>query len=138
MYKIGITGSIGTGKTTVANMFTLFKIPVFNADNEIKKIFENKEVIQKLKMIFPEVIKKNNIDKRKLKTIIFSNKNEKKKLEDLLYPYLEIEKNKFLHTNREENLVYDAAYYESSQKSNMINLLTNCIKITKRKSIEIK
>ena len=37
MYKIGITGSIGTGKTTVAKMFALFKVPIFDADEEIKK-----------------------------------------------------------------------------------------------------
>ena len=77
MYKIGITGSIGTGKSTVANMFTLFKIPVFNADEEIKKILEKKEVIRKLRTIFPKIIKKNNVDKPKLKTLIFSNKKEK-------------------------------------------------------------
>ena len=44
MFKIGITGSIGTGKTTVANMFALFKIPVFDADKEIKKILNNEEI----------------------------------------------------------------------------------------------
>jgi len=38
MYKIGITGSIGTGKTTIANIFALFNIPIFDADREIKKI----------------------------------------------------------------------------------------------------
>ena len=37
MYKIGITGSIGTGKTTIANTFALFNIPIFDADREIKK-----------------------------------------------------------------------------------------------------
>ena len=42
MYKIGITGSIGTGKTTVANQFALFNIPVFDADKEIKKILIEK------------------------------------------------------------------------------------------------
>ena len=36
MYKIGITGSIGTGKTTIANMFALFNIPIFDADPEIR------------------------------------------------------------------------------------------------------
>ena len=49
MYKIGITGSIGTGKTTIANVFALFKIPIFDADREIKNILRKKEIIQKLK-----------------------------------------------------------------------------------------
>ena len=53
MYKIGITGSIGTGKTTIAKIFALFNIPIFDADREIKIILERKEVIKKLKNIRP-------------------------------------------------------------------------------------
>ena len=44
MYKIGITGSIGTGKTTIANMFALFNIPIFDADREIREIRENLQI----------------------------------------------------------------------------------------------
>ena len=44
MYKIGITGSIGTGKTTIASIFALFKIPIFNADREIKEILRKKRL----------------------------------------------------------------------------------------------
>ena len=53
MYKIGITGSIGTGKTTIANMFALFNIPIFDADPKIKKILRKKEIKQKFKNIWP-------------------------------------------------------------------------------------
>ena len=131
MYKIGITGSIGTGKSTVANMFASFKIPVFDADKEIKKILNNKEVIQKLSIIFPGIIRKNSIDKSKLKTTIFSNKNKKKKLEELLYPYLEIEKSKFLQMNHKKKiLVFDVPliYETRSEKQYDLILLTNCDK----------
>ena len=44
MFKIGITGSIGTGKTTIANMFAKFNIPIFDADNEIRKILTRDDV----------------------------------------------------------------------------------------------
>ena len=131
MYKIGITGSIGTGKTTLANMFALFRIPVFDADKEIKKILNNKEVMQKLNIIFPNIIKKNNIDKPKLKTIIFSDKNKKKKLENLLYPYLEIEKSKFINVNfKKKILVYDVPLIYETRSENQYDLilLTNCNK----------
>ena len=86
MIKIGITGSIGTGKTTVAKMFALFKIPVFDADKEIKKILNNEEIIKKLKKTWPQTIKKNDIDKPKLKSIVFSNKKEKKKFRKFVIP----------------------------------------------------
>ena len=74
MYKIGITGSIGTGKTTIANLFAVFKIPIFDADKEIKKILNSEKVKQKIQNKWPNVIRENKINKSKLKTIIFSNK----------------------------------------------------------------
>ena len=75
MYKIGITGSIGTGKTTVAKMFALFKVPIFDADEEIKKILNSDKVKQKIQDKWPHVIRGNEIDKSKLKSIIFSKKH---------------------------------------------------------------
>ena len=129
MYKIGITGSIGTGKTTIANIFALFKIPIFDADQEIKKILTKKEIIQKLKNIWPLVVKKNYIDKLKLRTIIFSNNREKKKLEKLLYPYLNIELKKFENINYKENiLVYDVPliYETKSEKKYNLIILAHC------------
>ena len=77
MYKIGITGSIGTGKTTIANMFAKFNISIFDADNEIKKILTRKEIKQKLKEAWPSVLKTNTIDKHKLRQLYFPTKEKK-------------------------------------------------------------
>lgn len=138
MYKIGITGSIGAGKTTIANMFAIFNIPIFDADHEIKTILTKKEVRKKLKKIWPLIVKKDNIDKLKLREIIFSNIGEKKRLERLLYPYLEIELEKFETTNYKENiLVYDVPLiYETKteEKYDMI-LLAHCNKIIQKKRV---
>ena len=76
MYKIGITGSIGTGKTTIASIFALFNIPVFDADRNIREILTKKEIRQKLQNIWPFVIKNDHINKLKLREIIFSDNNE--------------------------------------------------------------
>tara|TARA_B100000963_G_C22517526_1_gene621408 strand:+ start:188 stop:802 length:615 start_codon:yes stop_codon:yes gene_type:complete len=138
MYKIGITGSIGTGKSTIAGMFSQFKIPIFDADNEIKKILIKEEIKKGLKEIWPEVIKNNNLNKNKLKTIIFSNKNEKKKLEKLLYPFLKIEMNKFEKLNyRKKILVFDIPliYETKSEKNYDLILLANCNKTLQKKRV---
>jgi len=129
MYKIGITGSIGTGKTTIANMFAIFNIPIFNADKEIKKILEKEKIKRKLKEKWPSIIEQNNINKSRLKTIIFSNFNEKVKLEKLLYPYLKIEKTNFEKKFSEKKiLIYDVPLiYETKSESEYdLILLANC------------
>lgn len=138
MYKIGITGSIGTGKTTIANIFALFKIPIFDADREIKKILKKKEIKQKLKNIWPSIVKKDQIDKLKLREIIFSNNTEKNKLEKLLYPYLEIEKKIFEVANNKKNiLVYDVPliYETKTEKRYDKILLAHCNKKIQRKRV---
>ena len=129
MYKIGITGSIGTGKTTIANIFAFFKIPVFDADKEIKKILNTNIVKEKISKIWPQVLKDNYIDKLKLRSIIFTDKKEKIRLEKLLYPYLRIEKEKFENFNYNQKiLVYDVPliYETKSHKNYDLILLANC------------
>ena len=138
MFKIGITGSIGTGKTTIANIFALFKIPIFDADREIKNILKKKEIKQKLKNIWPLIVKKDQIDKLKLREIIFSNNTEKNKLEKLLYPYLEIELKKFEAANDKKNiLVYDVPliYETKTDKRYDKILLAHCNKEIQRERV---
>ena len=138
MFKIGITGSIGTGKTTIANIFALFNIPIFDADVKIKEILKKKEIKQKLMNIWPLIIKKDHIDKHKLKEIIFSNNFEKKKLEKILYPYLEVELKKFERINYKENiLVYDVPLIYETKTEKRYNkiLLAHCNKKTQRKRV---
>ena len=120
MYKIGVTGSIGSGKTTIAKIFALFRIPVFDADKTIKKILDRENVKKKLKKIWPIVIKRDGIDKLKLRKIIFSNLYEKNKLQKLLYPFLEKEKIKFEKKNHKKKiLVYDVPLiYETKSENN--------------------
>ena len=138
MYKIGITGSIGTGKTTTANLFGLFNIPIFNADKEIKTLLNSKKITEELKNRWPDVVDGNTIDKKKLKSIIFTNKKEKKHLEKLLYPYLEIERKKFEKFNNTSSiLVYDVPLiYETKSENNYdLILLTNCDVNLQRKRV---
>ena len=131
MYKIGITGSIGTGKTTIAKMFARFKIPVFDADSEIRKILARKIIKKEIKNTWPSVLKAKNLNKEKLRKIIFTHKSEKKKLENLLYPYLKIEQKRFEKMYyKEKILVYDVPliYETKSEKNYDLIILSNCDK----------
>ena len=141
MYKIGITGSIGTGKTSIANIFALFRMPVFDADGEIKKLLKKKEIKEELNNIWPTIVKDDNLNKVKLKSIIFSNANEKRKLEKLLHPYLEIEKEKFENTNNKEKiLVYDVPliFETKSEKNYDLIILANCDPVSQKKRVLIR
>ncbi len=131
MYKIGITGSIGSGKTTIAKNFSIYNIPIFNADDEIKNILKNRIIVEKIKNKWPQVCTDNSINKLKLRSIIFSNEKEKKKLENILYPQLEINRKKFEKVNANKTItVYDVPliYETKSEKNYNLILLANCKK----------
>ena len=101
MVIIGITGSIGTGKTTVSKMFKALNIPVFDSDKEVKEILDkNHLVIEKISKVWPDVISTNytqrKIDKIVLSNKVFRNQKERKKLENIIHPLVEKEINMFL------------------------------------------
>ncbi len=110
MIIIGITGSIGMGKTTVSNMLRIFKIPVFDSDRVVKEILEkNYDIIEKISRIWPESVsfhqKQKKINKNVLSKKIFESKNERKKLEGIIHPLVKKERTSFLRQSEKYFLV---------------------------------
>ena len=107
MVIIGITGSIGMGKTTIAKILNFCKIPIFDADEEVKKILDNNvSIINKIKNKWPECIYLQNnkeiIDKKKLGKIIFNNTKEKEKIEKIIHPIINKKRNIFLQEKKKD------------------------------------
>ena len=101
MIIIGITGSIGMGKTTVSKMLRILKIPVFDSDKKVKEILEkNYDIIEKISKIWPESVsfhqKQKKINKKILSNKIFESKKERKKLERIIHPLVKKERTSFL------------------------------------------
>jgi dephospho-CoA kinase len=84
---IGLTGGIGSGKTTIAKLFKAEGIPVYIADEEAKKIMQLPETIHKIKTIFgQEIIENQQINKKKLSEIVFNNPEKLKELNVIIHP----------------------------------------------------
>jgi dephospho-CoA kinase len=86
--KIGLTGGIGSGKTTVAKIFELLRVPVYYADAASKKLYHtNAELKQDMKKHFGEQIYKNEIlDKGQLAAIVFNDEKKLALLNGLVHP----------------------------------------------------
>ena len=84
MIKVGITGSIASGKTTVARMLAGKKYPLFDADNEVRRIYKTNFFKNKIRKKFSLTNTKNV--KGKIKKIISKNKGNLKKLEKIIHP----------------------------------------------------
>ncbi|HOP85228.1 MAG TPA: dephospho-CoA kinase [Syntrophorhabdaceae bacterium] len=87
MIKIGITGIIGSGKTTVSNLLRSRGFKVIDLDSLAKNALEKKEIIEKIRSEFGEdVIIKGKVSPEKLKGIVFISKEKLKKLEGIIHP----------------------------------------------------
>lgn len=74
MIKVGITGGIGSGKSTVCKKFEDLGIPVFDSDSHAKAYYGNADVKHKLVDLFGiKIIHNNEVDKRQLAQMIFSD-----------------------------------------------------------------
>ena len=106
MIKIAIIGDIGSGKSFVAK---LFGYPVFDADKEVSKIYKkNKNCFKKIKKKLPKFITSFPIKKKELKEAVLENKNNLKKIGNIVHPEVRKNMNEFIKTNKEKKiLVFD-------------------------------
>ena len=87
MYIIGLTGSIGMGKTTAANAFRHFGVPVYDADAAVHQLTgPGGKAVAAVDEAFPGVVKNNAVDRQLLGPKVFDDKAALKKLEDILHP----------------------------------------------------
>lgn len=88
---IGLTGGIGSGKTTIAKFFEAEGIPVYIADLEAKKIIQEKETIQLIVKSFGKSVVKNNIiDSKILSALVFNNPEKLKILNAIIHPLVKV------------------------------------------------
>jgi len=91
-YGIVLTGGIGSGKSTVASLLKLYGYQIIDADEVSRKVFQEKR--EEIEKLF------GTSDRRKLRKIVFSDKEKLKKLEQLLHP--EIRKRILTHSRKLE------------------------------------
>tara|TARA_B100000767_G_C19481056_1_gene416212 strand:- start:48 stop:614 length:567 start_codon:yes stop_codon:yes gene_type:complete len=104
MIKIGITGSIASGKTTASKILSYRKGPLFSADNEVQKIYKNND-FKKLLIKKFKIKKKLNL-KHLLKEKIYKNKNNIKKLERIIHPMVRKKMINFSIVHKEKNKTF--------------------------------
>ena len=103
MIRVAVVGDIGSGKSFVSN---LFKQPVFNADLEVADIYKkNKSCYVKIKKAIPNYFSKFPLKKTELIKSIMANKNNLKKISNIVHPIVRRRLNSFLKKNKNKKLV---------------------------------
>lgn len=112
MITVGITGGIGSGKSTICNVFKLLGAPVFEADVEAKKLMlTSLEIKTGLIDLFGSDIYTQNdtLDRIKLAGIIFNDEVQLDKVNKLVHPVVRAEFNKWLIKQNTQYIIHEAA-----------------------------
>lgn len=117
---IGLTGGIGSGKTTVANYLIAKGIPVYIADLEARKITESKKVINQIEKVFGvDVIENNKVNRAVLATIVFKDKKKLAQLNAIIHPEVKKHFKKWLKSKvdykfvvKESAILFESGSYE--------------------------
>ncbi|MCX8041798.1 MAG: dephospho-CoA kinase [Thermodesulfobacteriaceae bacterium] len=98
MKKIGITGGIGTGKSTFLKVLQKLGFKTFSCDEIIKTFYQDPEIKEKVAQILGEEVlnPKGEIDKKLISKKILENRSLKEKLESFFHPLVKEELDKFL------------------------------------------
>ncbi|MFZ4546016.1 MAG: dephospho-CoA kinase [Bacteroidales bacterium] len=91
MKLIGLTGNIGTGKSTVARIFEVLGIHVYHADYQARLILETSDVVEKIAFLFGNqaIDAGLKVNRKALAEIVFNDKNKLETLNNLIHPLVE-------------------------------------------------
>ena len=107
--KIGITGSIGMGKSTVSSIFRKNNFKVWDADFEVHNLYKKgKEGYKSIVSIYPELKDRVEINRKKVFYLLREKKIDLKLIEEIIHPLLIKSREKFIKKNeRDKLLIFD-------------------------------
>ena len=111
MLKIGLTGGIGSGKTTVAQVFELLGIPVYYADAASRRLYHtDPELMQQIKSNFGEdMYEHNQLNREKMAAVVFSDPEKLELLNRLVHPPTIRDAEKWMKEQNTHYIIKEAA-----------------------------
>ena len=127
MKKIGLTGGIGSGKSTVASIFSQLGVPVFNSDFIARELQDNDPALKKnIQTIFgSEIYNNGKLDRVQLAGIVFTDKNKLDQLTAIVHPAVAQAFDTFceVHKNAKYILKEAAILFEIGDDQNLDSML---------------
>ncbi|RPJ71497.1 MAG: dephospho-CoA kinase [Alphaproteobacteria bacterium] len=133
---IGLTGGIGTGKSTVAEILREKNIPVIDADKLVKNIYQKAETLEFIAKHFPRALVEGTINFKNLRETAFLDPLAKKLIEDFIYTYMPEEFKKAYATfSNPQFIVYDVPLLFEKKLNELVDLSV-CVYTPRETQIE--
>ena len=105
-FLLGLTGSIGMGKSTAAQMFADSGIPVWDADKAVHELYQNnKTVIEGVGALIPKAVTEHGLDRSVMRRALSQNKNLLKKIEEIVHPMVQAHRADFISSNAASDII---------------------------------
>ena len=111
MNRIGLTGNIGTGKSTVARIFEILGVPVYHADKQAREILKSEPVKEQISELFGKQVLNplNQVDRKALAAIVFNDNDKLSALNNLIHPLVEADFSQWCKNHEDHNYVLHEA-----------------------------
>ena len=125
MVRVGILGSVGSGKSFVANIFRELGFNIFSADNEVANIYKNNNIVnKKISKFFKLKIYKGKINKQQLRDSLKKNPNKFRFLNKIIHPIVRKKLVLFLSRFKKKKLVVlDVPLLVENKMFNFVDIL---------------
>ena len=129
MMVVGLTGGMGSGKTTVANYFKELDIPIYIADDAAKALMNtNAEVKSKVLSLFGDLAYRNNeIDRKYIAGQVFNDQQKLQQLNNIIHPAVFLDFQNWKNKQKSPYVIYEAAIlFETggNKKCDLVILVT--------------
>lgn len=128
MIKVALTGNIGSGKSTIAHLFSILGIPLFHADMEAKLLYKNKNVKESIRVHFGSRVfnKQNEVDFKQLAKLVFNDPVSLQQINQIIHPLVFEKYKDWLKQNEEQKYtIHEAAIVFENHLENHYNLIIN-------------
>ena len=124
MVRVGILGSVGSGKSFVANIFREIGFNIFSADDEVANIYKNNKIInKKISKFFKLKLYKSKINKQELRVSLKKNPNKFRFLNKIIHPIVRKKLDFFLTKSKKNKLVVlDVPLLVENQMFNFVDI----------------
>ncbi len=125
MVRVGILGSVGSGKSFVANIFKELGFNIFSADNEVANIYKNNNIVnKKISKFFKLKLYKGKINKQELRDSLKKNPNKFRFLNKIIHPIVRKKLVLFLSRFKKKKLVVlDVPLLVENKMFNFVDIL---------------
>ncbi|MDR2026300.1 MAG: dephospho-CoA kinase [Prevotellaceae bacterium] len=139
MLKAGLTGGIGSGKSIVCRIFSILGIPVYQADIAAKRLYDTDRELQNgIKTLFGESLyASGTLDRRMLANIIFSDRENLRKVNELVHPAVKRDFLEYVSGLPESipYIIHEAAILYEAKTEKMFDVIIN---VTAPENLKIK